>query len=143
MSPLRRSGAAVAPSFAWDRVRSGGSSKENSTRLAYEASPVLFSPEAPGDWTNEREDCVAVANAVDERYAPPYGAGNLSDQHYEPGEYPAIGGSGALQQRRGRLVQHVAQVGGVSSSFAAGSVSRVGLLQPEVALAVAARERPI
>jgi len=37
MSPLRRAGAAVAPSFAWDRVRSGGSSEEKGTRLAYEA----------------------------------------------------------------------------------------------------------
>jgi len=37
MPPLRRAGAAVAPSFAWDRVRSGGSSEEKGTRLAYEA----------------------------------------------------------------------------------------------------------
>ncbi|KAJ1616963.1 hypothetical protein T492DRAFT_894530 [Pavlovales sp. CCMP2436] len=34
MSPSRRAGAAVAPSFAWVGGRSGGSSKEKDTRLA-------------------------------------------------------------------------------------------------------------
>jgi len=37
MLPLRRAGVAVAPSFAWDGVRSGGSSEEKGTLLTYEA----------------------------------------------------------------------------------------------------------
>ncbi|KAJ1617158.1 hypothetical protein T492DRAFT_894171 [Pavlovales sp. CCMP2436] len=34
MSPLRRAGATFAPSFAWDRARSGGSSEEKGARAA-------------------------------------------------------------------------------------------------------------
>ncbi|KAJ1619212.1 hypothetical protein T492DRAFT_890717 [Pavlovales sp. CCMP2436] len=61
MPPLRRAGAAVAPSFAWNGVRSGGSSEEKGTRLAYEASRGPFSSEDPPDRTPSRANEGATA----------------------------------------------------------------------------------